>query len=459
MATKEKPMSTILAKAYPRKNFFVQMFTKDISLEDCVLDLIDNSVDGFIRSRGLRLSKIASAVWEKKKPNTPIASLPVIDVSISEAGFEIKDNCGGIDLHEAINEIFNFGHPIGWETESLGVYGIGLKRALFKLGDHFKISSQTRKNGFTCELPVREWVEKDDSPQDWTIPLTEQQPAPSVATAGTKITVDQLHKEVKERLTTDTVDAPLRRAISTTYSFFLERYVRVRLNGQKVDPMPIPTSRPRRGNISYDRFQDDGVDVRILATIAAQEEAGHYDNSRAGWYVVCNGRAVLTADKSELTGWGTPGMPLFQPKHRAFVGVVFFESKNPMSLPWTTTKRSLNRESSIYIRTRNRMALSAKPVFSFISKQYPSDADTPPAERGIAKNMVTADPAELATPKSTSFFIPIPPPAPKLTQSVQYQAKISELEKIRKHLRRPGLAAWRIGEHTFDYFLKQEGLK
>src|SRR2546428_1230466 len=176
-------MATKLAKAYPRKNFFVQMFTKDISLEDCVLDLIDNSVDGFVRSRGLRLSKIASAVWDKKKAKIRTTSLPVIEVSISEEGFEIKDNCGGIDLNEAINEIFNFGHPIGWQTESLGVYGIGLKRGLFKLGDHFEISSQTRKNGFHCELPVNEWVLKDDSPADWTIPLTEQQRASSTDTA------------------------------------------------------------------------------------------------------------------------------------------------------------------------------------------------------------------------------------------------------------------------------------
>jgi hypothetical protein len=67
--TFEKPgvykLLKLVAKAYPRKNFFVQMFTKDISLEDCVLDLIDNSVDGYTKSRGLRLSQIANTIWEK----------------------------------------------------------------------------------------------------------------------------------------------------------------------------------------------------------------------------------------------------------------------------------------------------------------------------------------------------------------------------------------------------------
>jgi len=452
-------MNQLKAQAYPRKNFFVQMFTKDISLEDCVLDLIDNSVDGFIRSRGLRLSQIASAIWEKKSVKISTTNLPLIRVSISEAGFEIADNCGGIDLNDALTEVFNFGHPIGWETESLGVYGIGLKRALFKLGDHFEISSQTRKNGFHCELLVSEWVRKDDSPGDWSIPITEQKPASSVSTAGTKITVGKLHDEVKERLRSGTVEATLCRAIASTFCFFLERYVRITVNGQRVEPLPIPTSRPSRGNVSFERFSDDGVEIRILATIAAQEEAGRYDNSRAGWYVVCNGRAVLSADKGEITGWGTTPMPLFQPKHRAFVGVVFFESKNPMALPWTTTKRSLNRESSIYLRTRNRMALAAKPVLSFISKKYPSDSDTLPSERGIGGSVTIAKPADLATPKTSFFAIPMPAPRPKVTQQVQYPAKISDLENIRKHLREPRMGASRIGEHTFHYFLKQEGLE
>src|SRR5438034_9382563 len=113
-------MAQLKAQAYPRKNFFVQMFTKDISLEDCVLDLIDNSVDGFISSRGLRLSEIASAIWETKSPKISTANLPLINVSISEAGFKISDNCGGIELKEALTEAFNFCHPIARPAESPG---------------------------------------------------------------------------------------------------------------------------------------------------------------------------------------------------------------------------------------------------------------------------------------------------------------------------------------------------
>jgi len=42
------------ATANPTKEFFVKMITRDITLEDCILDLIDNSVDGAWRSEGSR---------------------------------------------------------------------------------------------------------------------------------------------------------------------------------------------------------------------------------------------------------------------------------------------------------------------------------------------------------------------------------------------------------------------
>ena len=38
--------------ANPTKAFFVNMITRDITLEDCIMDLIDNSVDAAWRSQG-----------------------------------------------------------------------------------------------------------------------------------------------------------------------------------------------------------------------------------------------------------------------------------------------------------------------------------------------------------------------------------------------------------------------
>lgn len=43
--------NTDKAQASPTKQFFVSMLTRDISLDDAILDLIDNCLDGAMRYR------------------------------------------------------------------------------------------------------------------------------------------------------------------------------------------------------------------------------------------------------------------------------------------------------------------------------------------------------------------------------------------------------------------------
>jgi hypothetical protein len=106
------------------------------------------------------------------------------------------------------------------------------------------------------------------------------------------------------------------------------------------------------------------------------------------------------------------------------------------------------------------MAIVARPVISFINKKYPSDLDDEPIERDLARLVESKSVGQLVSKTNTIFNAPPQSqPAVKTTTSVQYSAKISELEKIRKHLRKPKMGASRIGEYTFGYFLEKEGLK
>ena len=50
---------------------------------------------------------------------------------------------------------------------------------------------------------------------------------------------------------------------------------------------------------------------RQIATeeeIASEQEEVRYSSIDAGWTVICNDRAVLYCDRSELTGWGEAGI-------------------------------------------------------------------------------------------------------------------------------------------------------
>ncbi len=119
-------MPTIKADARPTKSFFVRMLTRDTSLDDCILDLVDNSIDGACETSGVRLSEL-----------TVDDSLSgfLIEIQITDKVFQISDNCGGIGLTDARDYAFTFGRKED-EPQSdytVGVYGIGMKRAIFKL--------------------------------------------------------------------------------------------------------------------------------------------------------------------------------------------------------------------------------------------------------------------------------------------------------------------------------------
>lgn len=451
-------MAKQYANAYPKKSFFIDTFTRDLSLEDCILDLIDNSIDGLIRTQSIDPTEISKTIFSRKSPpKVSTKSLPAIEVNYGPRSVEILDKCGGIDRDYAMNEAFNFGHGPKWEGGHLGVYGIGLKRALFKIGNKFSIESKTTKNGFTCKLDVREWIRKDEKLEDWRFPIEDSPAANKPEQAGTAVRITNLRKEVKMRLQDGTVDANLVREIGRTYAFFLGRYVQVILNGTPVSPIGLPLSRPKKQDVSFEelQFEKSAVTCRIYASLAAPDDKGRWPAERAGWYVACNGRLVLTANQTNLSGWGVGTTPRYHPKFRQFIGIVFFESTQGHLLPWTTTKRGLDRESSIYLRTRGKMAVAAQPVLSYLTELYGADEEDGPEDREISGQVERVS-VGAVTKSGKTVFKP-PKRKKKTTTRIQYDAENEEIEIVRKHIRR-AMAASRLGRHTFDYFLRMEGL-
>lgn len=455
-------MTLEYAKAYPRKHFFLEMFTRDISLEGCILDLIDNSIDGLVRTKNIDfVDSVFDTSTHLTKENKN--ALPIIALSFSAKGFAIVDACGGIPEKDAIEDVFNFGHDKAHSGESskrqLGAYGIGLKRALFKIGKNFEIKSKTVDDGFAAKLNIDEWAQNDKSMNDWRIPIRHTSAAKSDKTAGTKIMIRNLRDDVKMVLSDTNFESRLYKAIAQTYAMFLEKYVRVKLRGKIIEPMEIPIGESKDVAMAHEKFQEDGVKIKIFASLAARGSQKEWRTETAGWYVMCNGRVVVAADKTELTGWGAGLLPSFHVKQRGFVGMVFFQSSNPLSLPWDTTKRGLYRESPLFQKVRNRMSSVARPIISFLDSMYKGDTPEEPAQRDIAERVQQADIRVTAAKPSAVFEVEVKSQSAPKEQRVQYFAKIEDLELIRKHLKRPKMSLSGIGLHTMGYFLKAEGLR
>jgi hypothetical protein len=440
------------ASARVAKRFFIDFITRDITLEDSLLDLIDNSIDSLIRFRQLDIS---ANMLEPPQAKIDPSRLPTIDVDITPDPITVADRSGGILLKLAKEEVFNFGRQEPSHSGTLGVYGIGLKRAMFKLGEELEITSRTTVDGFSVHLDVPKW--KAD-PDNWHIPMKREEPAKSASKAGTTIEIRKLRPNIQMRIADGTLASRLTDIIGTTYCLFLDRYVRLRLNGSHVSPRPIPVGGSEEVGAGKDEFDEDSVHVTIYAGLAARVN-GKWNLDRAGWYVLCNGRVVVSADKSELTGWAKPNAQ-FVSKYRGFVGIVFFFSDNPDALPWTTTKRGMNVESIAYQIARRHMVEAARPVISFLNRMYPGEDQENVLEREIANDVTAVDVRALTSaPRSKFEASPSSKRKAKTTVQVQYAAEVSEIDRARRALRKPSWGASKIGRYALDYFLDREAPK
>jgi hypothetical protein len=138
-------------------------------------------------------------------------------------------------------------------------------------------------------------------------------------------------------------------------------------------------------------------------------------------------------------------------------GVAFFQSKDPLLLPWTTTKRGLNGESAVYQLARNKMAGAAGPFLKFLSGTYPSGLQERPQQRVLSENLKPADLTSLVIREPATFAGLKPAKRPKKTTTrIIYDADIQLVERIKKHLRRPSMLNSDVGRHTFDHFIRRE---
>ncbi len=179
-------------KAGPTKAFFVRMLTRDIELADSILDLLDNCVDGVLRELKRRGQQPSNG-----KPYKGFSA----QIIATPDRFEIIDNCGGIPEDIAERSAFMLGRPEERDAdlETVGMYGIGMKRAMFKMGRNSVVVSQPESGPYKVEIPP-EWLDEeaqsqaDTSSHDpWQLQLVPLPKSKRLTEDGTHITITQLH--------------------------------------------------------------------------------------------------------------------------------------------------------------------------------------------------------------------------------------------------------------------------
>ncbi len=353
------------------------MLTRDIELPDALLDLLDNCVDGIVRAGELKTGS--------PRPYEGYAAT----ITLMPGHFVIQDNCGGIPIETARKYAFAMGRPPEATTTdssaTVGMYGIGMKRAIFKLGTEALVESRNDE-GFVVEF-TPDWM-RDDKWDD--LPMYELA-ADKLTEKGTRIEVFELNADVSAAFSSMEWIDEFRKQVARHYSLIIGKGFRVRIGSQEeldagigpISPEPfklLQTTKTAEGAqiAPYVYVGKLGsVDVQIFAGLyrqllseeeADEEEETHGVSDDAGWTVACNDRVVIWKDKTRLTGWGEASVPNYHGQFIAITGIVLLRSKDPKQLPLTTTKRGIDAASNVYSEAKDLMREATKSLTSFTNK-------------------------------------------------------------------------------------------
>lgn len=464
------PDTTIDAGA--EKRFFIEMLTKDIELLPAIVDLVDNSVDG---ARSLHPDGDLSGQWVK--------------IEFGDGSFTISDNSGGISADIARHYAFRFGRSKDFTgvKRSVGQFGVGMKRAIFKIGRAFAVRSAHRGetgahdgSRFDLNVDVEQWALQDE----WTFQFDSVEENIALGAdevAGTTISVTSLHPSVQDDLNDPTIVQALRTELRVRHQESIQSGLQLYLNSDR----PLTASRPslQASDVVqpiFKEFQVTGsnggvVDVKLYAGTVAPpkrerdtgpEDDGQAENFQdpgdAGWYLFCNDRLLLVADRTPLTGWGNPAAA-YHPQYRLFRGFVYLSADDASLLPWNTTKTAVDRDSPVFRAVQSEMKTTlyavqavinrAKQVRARVEEEDPKPEilvaldDTPdqPISSLAASSQMVTPPAPPAKPKA--------PPAPK-AKSIQYVVDPDRFEEVAEAL--GASSGSEVGRLTFEYFYDQE---
>lgn len=391
----------------PTKRFFIEILTRDISIVAAILDLVDNSIDSA----------------KEMRPDAELDGLRV-DIVADPTEFSIVDNCGGIGVANARDYVFRIGRPDGIDPapESIGQFGVGMKRALFKIGSSFVVESTTDRDSFTVDVNTLAWMGDEKS---WTLPMTVH--TPPTGPSGTTIIVNGLHPQVAEAFSSQPFLDELAEELRSRHRIAMGNGLTITLNGAELraaDSMVAISELLRPAASSFVIETRDGLlSVRIVVGVAptgpngvdedAEPEEQAHPAADAGWLVFGNDRLLLANDKTRLTGWGSgrSKIPQYHNQYARFRGFVYMTAVNAAAIPWNTMKTSVDPDSPIWEQVRTHMIATARGIITLLNQAK--------AERRLATD-------DMATPTLSAIHSAIPVDASTFL-GVQFSMSIEEL--------------------------------
>lgn len=444
------PVNNHIVSADPAKGFFVSMLIKDITLRDAIGDLVDNSVD---------------AIKARAADTTNLKGFK-IDIKLGKSYFSISDNGYGMEADVARKTAFNFGKADSHLLidNSIGQFGIGMKRAFFKLGNKIHVKSISATSKFEIDINVQDWL-KDKTTWQYHFKkgTLEEKIKNSPSKTGFFVKITDLSSDSILSFENKDFLNKLIKEIQYEHMFNINKGLKISINDFELNTTQIDLVLDKNIKPTYWEKIESNSSVKILAGISTK------DDEEGGWYIFCNDRLIIAKNKTEETVWtGTKGdgVSLWHSQYHRFRGYVFFEAKDSSKLPWNTTKTGMDLDSPYYKEVRQQMIIMTRQVMGFmdllkVEKEQDNPKENQTLNLAIEESSMKPIPVVEALKKtnmlSNRFVFPenlFNPIKRKDNTKIAYQVPTEKFNKVKENIKLG--SAKDVGLFTFDYYFENE---
>lgn len=338
-----------LVDTSPTKGVVVDSITRDATDQECLFDLIDNSIDA---ARNIIFRNISP----KLRNELPDGYAGFdIRLNLNSHGLKIVDNCGGIPIQDLKKVALRFGEH-SEQRMGIGAFGVGLNRALFRLGKVAELKTETDTERAEVTLDKEKYLDA----RTWMLPGEQ---VATTGKVGTTIEIRELSTETSRNFGDDRWIAALQHEVGRRYGRFVQKKLSLWIGDKKITNEEIPIREDGTYEVREKFIRtEDGVVIHIRygqhkmhrfpGERGISEEQNRRLTPQYGWTILCNDRAVIMSDKTVKTGWD---VTKFHSDFYGFVGYVNFVAQDPLKLPWKTTKTDIDLNNRAYQETLESM--------------------------------------------------------------------------------------------------------
>lgn len=331
--------------ATPSKRLYRSIIA-DYGLSTAICELIDNAIDAWI---------------------TPHKGYPLritVNIDVDQQTILLSDNSGGVK-EEQLRKLISPGESsTTGEAATIGVFGVGSKRAVVALAQHVQITTRFQKQGTFRLVYDHEWLRSDS----WDLPYSV---APERLGAGT---TELLLSRLRFRVDPPDVEQ-LREHLSATYEQFVRgQGIVLELNSHAISGLAFdnwaypPGFPPMKFRKTLRPLNSSGkVQFDVTGGLIREKDL---DSSEYGVYFYCNGRLIARAAKDAELGYvsGVAGVP----HHRMSLARVIVCLTGPSKdMPWTSSKSRINYNHELFQAVRSDITQVVKNFAALSRRMAP----------------------------------------------------------------------------------------